>query len=141
MRDGFSESDEAEAIRDQMDFPWRQLSPEEINRVDGMSADLYTLESDSPIQHPEAGGINSAEFAAEIKAARKDGDYDRILSLLRDKPQFISADRAAFLRGWCYEQLGEAETAELFFQNAARLDSANDLYDVFVVDQPSVSPT
>ena len=131
MRDGKSETDEADAIRDQLDTPWKHLTEEETDRIRHLSADLASIEPDSPFKHPESGGITREDIAKRIKSARRSNNYEMILSILRDHSEEISADHAAFLRGWCYEQLGEPEVAKLFFSFAAQLDVQNDLYAVF----------
>ena len=131
MRDGRSETNEADEIRDQMDEPWYGMEPAEVERSKGISADLASLEPDSPYAHPVTGGIRSAQVAQTINAARASSEYEGILQTLRDRSESVSADRAAFLRGWCYEHLGEPEVAELFYQHAAKLDRENDLYAVF----------
>lgn len=131
MHDGKSETDEADAVRDRLDEPWKHLTEEEAHRIRNLSADLASIEADSPFQHPKRGGITRAEIANQIKSARQSNEYERILALLRDHAEDVSADHAAFLRGWCYEQLGEPDVAKLFFAYAARLDEKNDLYAVF----------
>jgi hypothetical protein len=131
MRDGNSETDEADAIRDQLDAPWKHLSEDETARIRNLSADLASLEPDSPFHHPENGGIMRSDIADQIKSARHTNEYEKILSVLRNHSEDISADHAAFLRGWCYEQLGEPEVAKLFYSYAVRLDEKNDLYAVF----------
>jgi hypothetical protein len=131
MRDGKSETDEADAIRDQLDVPWTQLTEQEANRVRNLSADLASIEPESPFGHPERGGITCTEIAEQIKSARRANEYERILLILREHAEDVSADHAAFLRGWCYEQLGEPEVAKLFYSYAALLDQENDLYAVF----------
>lgn len=136
---GKGDDEEADLLRDQMDVPWHHLSRAELALVDGLSADLYTLNHDSHLKHPLAGGINSSDFATELRAMRRAGNFEGVLALLRNRPQCISADRAAFLRGWCYEQLGDFETAELFFEHAAKLDSKNDLYAMFALDPLNTS--
>lgn len=134
IKDGLGDSEAADELRSSMDRPWHALSDAERTRVDGMSADLSTLESDSPITHPELGGILSRELAGTIRSARRIAGFEQILSLLRQQPQNISADRAAFMRGWCYERLNDLEISALFFEHAAQLDQANDLYAVFADD-------
>jgi hypothetical protein len=48
IAEGKGDSDEAEQLRDLMDDPWDRMSPEEIRRVRGLSADLYTLTDPQP---------------------------------------------------------------------------------------------
>ncbi|MEX2170763.1 MAG: hypothetical protein WD851_15710 [Pirellulales bacterium] len=131
MRDGKSETSEADAIRDQLDFPWKHLTDTEARRVRDLSADLASIEPDSPFKHPNGGGILSSKIADQIQSARQANRCEEILFILREHSKDVSADRAAFLRGWCYEQLGESEVARLFFAFAAHLDRKNDLYAVF----------
>ena len=131
MRDGKSETDEADAIRDQLDVPWKHLTDEETARIRNLSSDLASLEPDSPFKHPKSGGIARTDIADQIKAARRSNEYQIILAILRDHSKDVSADHAAFLRGWCYEQLGEPEVANLFYSFAVQLDDKNDLYAVF----------
>ena len=133
MRDGKDESPEGEAIRDQMDWPWRHLNEEEVNRVNGMSADLYTLESDSPIVHPTSPVQTPGDYWDEIQAARSEGDYDRVLALLRDKPQLVADDRAAFYRGLCYSHLGDHETAVMFHRHAVAVNPESSDYSSFLL--------
>jgi hypothetical protein len=47
MAEGKSETNEADRLRDLMDEHWYSMSPEEVGRVRGLSADLYTL-----VDHP-----------------------------------------------------------------------------------------
>jgi hypothetical protein len=131
MRDGKSETDEADAIRDQLDVPWRHLTEAERRRISNLSADLASIEPDSPFHHPSEGGITRADIAELIKSARRANNIEEILAVLREHSVEVSADRAAFLRGWCYEQLGESDAAKLFFEFASQLDQGNDLYAVF----------
>jgi hypothetical protein len=130
MRDGKSETDEADALRDLLDVPWRNLT-EERQRIGNLSADLASIEPDSPFHHPSEGGITCATIADQIKSARRANEVEEILTILRERSDDVSADRAAFLRGWCYEQMGEIEAARLFFEFASQLDRGNDLYAVF----------
>ena len=131
MQDGKSESNEADAIRDQLDIPWKRLTQNESLRIDNLSADLASIEPASPFKHPNGGGILSSKIADQIQSARQANRCEEILFILREHSEDVSADRAAFLRGWCYEQLGESEVARLFFAFAAHLDRKNDLYAVF----------
>jgi tetratricopeptide (TPR) repeat protein len=133
MRDGKGETQAADDIRDQMDAPWFELNEAEQQRIDGMSADLYTLEPDSPIEHVAASNVYSQELSAEIDKARKQCDYDRVLQLLRERSHEISADRAAVLRGLCYEKLAVLDIAILLYEHGASLRKADDSYAAFLL--------
>lgn len=130
---GDGDSPEADAIRDEMDGPWYTLSEEEQKRARGMSADLYTLEGNSPIQHPREPGVFEDELAERIREARDREDFDSVLLLLRQNPEKISADRASMLRALSYERLGDVETAILFLQGGVRLSQEPDSYAVFLL--------
>jgi tetratricopeptide (TPR) repeat protein len=132
MSEGGGDSPEADAIRDEMDGPWYALSEEEQRRARGLSADLYTLEPESPIVHPKESGIFVSDLAEKIRAARDVRNFDRVLELLRDNPEKISADRAGMLRALCYEQLGDVESSVLFLQGAVEV-SKDDSYAVFLL--------
>jgi tetratricopeptide (TPR) repeat protein len=131
--EGRDESAEADAIRDEMDGPWYRLTEEQARRLRNLSADLATLEPDSPIKHPTSPNIYSESLADSIHIARTQGDYDEVLNLLRMSPSQVSADRAAALRGACYEALGEQETALLFVEYAVRVSSVPDSYAIFLL--------
>jgi tetratricopeptide (TPR) repeat protein len=134
MSRGDAESPEADAIREAMDGPWYGMTAEEQQRARGMSADLYTLESDSPIVHPNQSGIYDTALASEIRNAKDNADFDQVLHLLRDHPEKISADRAAMLRALSYERLGDIATSILFFEGAARISQEDgDSYSVFLL--------
>lgn len=42
ISEGKGDTEEADALRDEMDTPWHSLSKEEIDRVNSLAADLYT---------------------------------------------------------------------------------------------------
>lgn len=119
MRDGLGDSPEADSIRDRMDIPWTQLDEGEIRRVDAMSADLYALEPDSPIVHPAALTIAPSEFRTRLERHWFAEEWEELLRGLREQPQDIDAGEAAQIRGKCWEALGDDETAELFYAQAA----------------------
>jgi tetratricopeptide (TPR) repeat protein len=127
------DDDEADALRDEMDAPWYSLSEEEIARVDGLAADLYTLDEtpSTSAQHDEAA---AKALSAEIDLSWKAGDWEDILDLLRRKPGVLPPHSEAFLRGWAWNRLGDPDTAALFFQRAAELDPHNAKYPVAVME-------
>jgi tetratricopeptide (TPR) repeat protein len=118
---GEAESEAADQIRDQMDEPWKHLKEDEIKRVRGMSADLYSLEEDAPLQHPQVATNADDAFWRALQDARNAEDYELALKLMREQPQNIDAAKAAVLRAICYERLGDAEIAVLFYTAAIKL--------------------
>jgi len=119
IRDGAGDSEEADATRDRMDHPWYRLSDDEIARVDELSADLNTLEPDSPILHPQGGGFLSDESRGEFDSLLLNEDWRGIIGFLRDRASTVSADLAAYYRGRCWTELGEHEAAIEFLRYAA----------------------
>jgi hypothetical protein len=124
MAEGKSETDEADRVRDLMDEHWYQMSPEVIRRVEGLSADLYTLTD--PLPPPrELTQQEIDEFNQLSGTAARNHDWDRVLELLRDRPHPYPPDQVAFLRGRCWEHLGDLETARLFLERAVALSPDN----------------
>src|SRR5438034_643962 len=76
---GQGDSDAAEAVRDEMDLPWRKMSEREIALARDLSIDLYTI-SDPPPQ-PES---LRPEFRSQINAAVDDQKYLEALRLVRE---------------------------------------------------------
>ncbi len=127
MAEGKSETDEADRVRDLMDEPWYKMSPEEIRRVEGLSADLYTL-VDPPPPPRQADPKDIAETGRLVEAARNDQDWDDLLELLRERPHAYPPDQVAFMRAGCWENLGDLDTSLLFLQKAVSLSPSNGYY-------------
>jgi tetratricopeptide (TPR) repeat protein len=119
---GLDESPEADLVREQMEFPWYQLSETEMDLSRGLSADLYSL-SDDESPPPDAAGKNVSE--AELKDAWESHDWGAVLKLMRYRPVFLTPDQIAFMRGHCWVQLGQPEVALAFFQLACKLAPDN----------------
>jgi hypothetical protein len=119
MAEGQDDSEQADALRDQMDVSWYQMSPDELEIARQLSADLYTLHDDSLVRHPREFGIYSPELAADLASAVKSGDYLRALRSMQDKATEISVDRAALFRAIFYRALGLPEIALVFFNQVA----------------------
>lgn len=124
MKEGKDETAEGDRIRDEMDECWPALSEAEVERINGMSADLYTLEPDSPIRHPEDGGIRSEEARETLQSLLGRNAWQEILEYLRANSSQIPAGTAAYYRGGCWLQLEEIEAAILFLHFAAEKDDA-----------------
>jgi tetratricopeptide (TPR) repeat protein len=120
MADGQGDSLEADALRDSMEISWYQMEPEELDLVRQLSADLYTLHDDPFVKHPEDSRVFSQELSTALSVARDRGDYLRALKLLQQRPDEVSEERAAMLRGMCYIKLGLFDAGLLFLDHAAR---------------------
>jgi hypothetical protein len=124
MAEGKSETDEADQVRDLMDDHWYQMSPEEIRRVEGLSADLDTL-TDPPPPPRQLTRQENDEFNQLFDTAAQNDAWDRVLELLRDRPHPYPPEQIAFLRARCWENLGDLETARLFLEKAVALSPDN----------------
>ena len=113
---GRCDSPEADSLREEMDQHARYLNESERERLDGLSADLYSL-TGNEIQEPGASPVGEPE----LRAAWETGDYDRLLVLLRRPAPFLAEHDLAFMRGHCWAQAGDLETALLFYQRAHEL--------------------
>ncbi|MCE9555856.1 MAG: hypothetical protein K8T91_21110 [Planctomycetes bacterium] len=116
MQRGECDSLEADEIRDQMDVPWYAMNHPEIERTGELSADLATLEPDSPFKHPDGAGVLTDSMRQALDAFLTADDWPAILRLLRERAPEIAFDTATFLRGQGWVQLGENEAGLRFLE-------------------------
>jgi len=116
MAEGKGDTNEADAVRDEMDAPWYKLSQEEIDRLRGVSADLYMLQEEE-VYEPYDG--TQEELITALSEPLSRNDYEAILLLLRKGTPFLRPAQVASLRGRCYAMLGHLETGLLFLRYAA----------------------
>ena len=107
-------SDEADALRDQMDEPWKQLDAGEVTHLRGISADLYMLDNDEVLEPEVLPSLSPEARRSEVEAAKEKGDAEAVLALLRKGPAFLNARVVATYRAWAYQVLGDVEVARLF---------------------------
>jgi hypothetical protein len=122
IRIGQGDSTEADEIRDRMDDSWTKISDLERQRIDGMSADLYTLGAESPIQHADRNRYISVELSAKLAPLMFKREWDTVLDSLRQIPGEISWDLAAQYRAEAYAKLGVGAVAKRFLAEAWRLN-------------------
>jgi hypothetical protein len=121
MAEGNGDTEEADQLRDLMDDPWYQMSPQEVHRAEGLSADLYTLvDPPAPVQHVDQQEID--EFHRLASSALHDKDWDQMLELLREHPHPFAADSVAIIRAVCWNNLGDRETSFLFLKRGITLN-------------------
>lgn len=118
MVNGQGESDEADEIREASERPWKKLSREDRRRANWLSEDLYSLES---ILSP--GKLSLKEFpsssASRLVQAASLGQYDELLSLLRQYAAKLPPDRVACLRAYVWMLAEQSAPAQLFLRGAA----------------------
>ena len=124
---GQNDSREAEAIHNAMDEVEPRLTGAEIDRLNGLSADLYMLSGN---EMPEAPirGVDGAGLVELIQNAWDRGHLDEVLRLLRKQPRALSEDRIAHPRACAYARLGHPETAGRFFEYAYHANPTNSEY-------------
>jgi tetratricopeptide (TPR) repeat protein len=128
IREGRDESEPGEAIRDEMDDPGSRLSPAEIDTINGISADFYSLVEEPPVSaRPRSDEIQGD--LAEVARRRDTGDYQGALDLLRRRSESLNADELAYHRGLIWKKAGEHEIAALFLRRAAELDPSSFMND------------
>jgi len=120
------DSPEADAIRDATDAPWQALSEAERQRVRSLSEDLFSLTEPPAARQPMTAEVQSK--MNEIGEARRRGDWDAALDLLRRYATYFTSAQLSYLRGSIWQEAGDRETAALFFEHAARLEPENAAY-------------
>jgi tetratricopeptide (TPR) repeat protein len=136
---GKDDSPEADAIRGATDGPWEGLSEVERERVGNLSEDLYSLIEPPPAVQPMTA--QAQDDLNQAFEARQRGEWDRALDLIRRCVESMSPDVVSFFRGRTWLDAGDADTAVLFFEHAARLQPENGNYlAVFLYALEKVDP-
>ncbi len=125
IADGKGNSDDANAIREELDQHIGDLSEREYRRAEGLCEDLYTLVEDEPPPSATSVARRSREEIVSDLSANWERDWDRVLELLREGASFIPIDVASYVRGRSWDDFGESEIALLFFARASQLNSTN----------------
>jgi tetratricopeptide (TPR) repeat protein len=135
---GEGDSDEADALRDEMDRSASELSHEEMKRLKGLSADLYMLQDDEIYAPIEPGEDRSARDVEHLQAAVTEAwarrDVVATLELLRKGPTRLTPDQLAYIRARAYEELGHLDTALLFMFYAAERNPEDSNYKWMVLN-------
>jgi tetratricopeptide (TPR) repeat protein len=136
--EGKGDTEEAEALADQMDFPWYAMTAKEQSRMRGLAADLHSLREGGP----KRVEMSPDQFAAWQQGARQAlrrghiEDPDEVLDLLRRPvPARLPGQFVPFLQARCWEKLGDLETALLFMKQAYRLDQNQALCVLLLLQQ------
>src|SRR5437764_923770 len=102
MAAGRGETDEAEAVREDLFDAWRQLGASEVARLDGLSADLYMLTDEEVFTKADPAERIRERLGPRLRAAWERHDWDGVLALLRTGPDFLDRAQVAYLRGRCW---------------------------------------
>jgi hypothetical protein len=120
---GKGDTEEAEAIADEMDAPWYAMTKPEQERMGGLSCDLYALAEGGAKQVDMTPQVRNQweQAAAVADAAFEAGDVDAALAFLRrPSPKGLPRYKIPFLQARCWERLGDADTAQVFMKEAER---------------------
>jgi len=122
---GIEEGPQADALRDQMEHPWYDMTAVEQKRIRGLSIDLYAIAEGGP---PRVE-MNSTELSAWQERARDmfhkywKGNADSALDFLRQPaPKSKPPAAVPFLQSRCWEKLGDLETSLIFAREAEKHD-------------------
>lgn len=134
---GKNDSAEADAVRDRMDAPWEALSGTERQRLSGLSEDLYSISEATSVadaasasaisanhQVPEALDEAFIDRLAMIEVHYQ-GRWDEALEWVRDQEKTIPSMWTNLLRGLIWREIGDLETARLFFRRFDDLKGDN----------------
>ena len=134
MEVGQGEEPEADALRDEMDTPWRYLSVEETEMIRGLSVDLYENweRPDNSISTPT--GPAESQQIEETKKAFATGDWLQALTLLRQVSRFLQATEVAYMRARCWLELGVPDNAVAFLRHATKHEPVNQNYRWLLLD-------
>lgn len=132
--EGKGDSEEADALRDEMDQYWNGMTEAERERLRGLSEDLDVL-TEGGVKLIPVSVAQRKEWSQNLKKAWESEDWDQLLKMLRRPPSDVRPDAAAFLQARCWEHLGDLETALVFAQAAERLNSENAAFVMLILQQ------
>ena len=127
---GQNDTPEVDAIHDQMDDLESRLSGEEIERLNGLSADLYMLDGDEIL---EPATLPTHQLGLSLQASYDQNNWNQVLRFLRMQNRPLSVDRVAYLRARAYDELGHLDTALVFMGYASEAKPDNENYEYFVI--------
>ena len=118
IRSGNDETPQGEALRDSMDQPAEKLTMEEVDCLNGISADFYSLANE--FEHTVLPKTADADWSIlESHNARSKRDYAKSMTFLRRAQQHLELRQLSYVRGSILLEAGEPLAAADFFLNAA----------------------
>jgi tetratricopeptide (TPR) repeat protein len=125
--EGKEESADAERLYDQMDVPWEKLNRQQQESIGGLIADLNWIRRGPVPSHRSKGVVFGEAFPALVKAKRS-RNWHEVLKQIRPLAPFLPPAGLAYIRGRAWSELGDCETALLFFEHAQKNDPNNGKY-------------
>ena len=128
----------ADDIRDQMDRPWHALPSHEQSIARVLSADLYDLRTE-PAEAQKPSSEEDRQLLSALSEAAQRQDWQYVLENIRGVREFMRPSFAAYIRGRAWADLGDADTAWLFFDRASQLDPGDMNFQFIALDTLSKS--
>lgn len=129
-----ADTERANVVRRRMEGPERHLSESEMERLDGLAADLYMLSGKELFERTDPADAIPARLGAELRQAWERAEWEGVLVLLRKRMPFLSDEHRAYLRAVAYEHLGQLHSALLFMDYASQLNREDTTYRYFGLD-------
>jgi tetratricopeptide (TPR) repeat protein len=127
--EGRDETQDADAVRDSLDLPWRALTEDEKERVQGLSDDLFSISEPIAAGPYEMNAQAQNDLANAFESIQR-GEWDRALGLLRRGRQFITPALLSYLRGRIWLEAGYPEVGVVFLDHAKQSEPGNVNYAV-----------
>jgi hypothetical protein len=134
---GLQDGPEADAIREEMEESWYDLSPAEQERLSGLSADFSLLYDEEPLVALSAA--EAAELRRGLAWCYQRRDWEGMLRLLRKGRHAFPEAVVAYARARAWRALGDTQAAAWFLEQARALDPDHDeevLETAFETDEP-----
>ena len=129
----------ADEIYDRMDRSYAHMSEDEHELSRVVSADLYDLREQPRNVDVQAQNAQHVEQFKNVMEAAKQRNWTFVLRNLRGVDRFMDSGRAAFTRARAWTELGDYDTASLFWDRARTLEPANPNFQFLALDTLSKS--
>ena len=106
-----------------MDKPAEHLTPEEVDCLNGISADFYTLAATPAPRQPAPADLQARR--QEVSNGHHVQDFVRELDMVRKNEPYLAPVVVANYRGRFWSDAGEKEIAADFFEKAKELARQN----------------
>ena len=128
---GKNDSEEADAVREKTEDLWCSFSEEEQERLDGLSADLYSLSDEEIAAKPTFD--DEQDLRAECEKAFNAKAWEALLGLLRRGSQLFPKAFLAAQRSLAWFHLGHFAPTSWFIEEACRREPENTQYLSFLL--------
>jgi hypothetical protein len=117
--EGKDNTPEFQAEQDRSDDYYEHVNTREASFLQWFSEDLYNLQDVKATPYPLTGHILTVK--EELQAAWLGLDWIKVLEKLREVAVHVPFAKLMFAKGLAWSNMGDYETAELFFNKASEL--------------------